>query len=164
MTVVESRPLVAIACQGGGSHAAFGAGVLHRLLEDYGERYHLAGISGTSGGAVNAVLTWSALVQRGREKGPGEAQRRLRGMWEALEARTWPDTARNWWGQLLLSLPVTWEVSPEAWDLRAAEEMRGRLAQFADLENLSGWPSLLLPSSSHGLPPFHLLSLWVDWE
>jgi NTE family protein len=35
----RSTPLVAIACQGGGSHAAFGAGVIDRLLEDHGRRF-----------------------------------------------------------------------------------------------------------------------------
>jgi NTE family protein len=35
----STPPLVAIACQGGGSHAAFGAGVIDRLLEDHGRRF-----------------------------------------------------------------------------------------------------------------------------
>jgi predicted acylesterase/phospholipase RssA len=44
---------VAIACQGGGSHTAFTAGVLKRLLrERLLERYDIVGLSGTSGGAV----------------------------------------------------------------------------------------------------------------
>ena len=58
-------PRVAIACQGGGSHAAFGAGIMHRLLDDHGRKFHLSALSGTSGGAVNAVLTWSGLIQGG---------------------------------------------------------------------------------------------------
>ena len=47
---------VVIACQGGGSHTAFTAGVLKRLL---GARelagYQVSGLSGTSGGAVCAA-------------------------------------------------------------------------------------------------------------
>src|SRR3954451_20759124 len=54
-------PHVAIACQGSGSHAAFGAGIMHRLLEDHGRTFRLSALSGTSGGAVNAVLAWSGL-------------------------------------------------------------------------------------------------------
>ncbi|HET8789464.1 MAG TPA: patatin-like phospholipase family protein, partial [Actinomycetes bacterium] len=54
---------VAIACQGGGSHTAFTAGVLKRLLgakELAG--VEVVGLSGTSGGAVCALLAWSALL------------------------------------------------------------------------------------------------------
>ena len=54
---------VVIACQGGGSHTAFTAGVLKRLLgakELTG--YQVAGLSGTSGGAVCALLAWYALL------------------------------------------------------------------------------------------------------
>src|SRR5690349_23734332 len=113
MSDAGSIPRIAIACQGGGSHAAFGAGVMHRLLEDNGQKFRLGAVSGTSGGAVNAVLAWSGLIQGGQV----EAQRRLHGLWEDLGASEWPDMIRNWWGQLLLNLPfVTWEVSPYVWD------------------------------------------------
>ena len=48
---------VAIACQGGGSHTAFTAGVLRRLFDsDDIARYDVVGLSGTSGGAVCALL------------------------------------------------------------------------------------------------------------
>lgn len=51
-----------IACQGGGSHTAFTAGVLKRLLgADETRGYEVAGISGTSGGAVCAFLAWYAM-------------------------------------------------------------------------------------------------------
>ena len=53
---------VAIACQGGGSHTAFTAGVLKRLLgADELDGYQVVGLSGTSGGAVCALLAWYAL-------------------------------------------------------------------------------------------------------
>jgi len=43
---------VAIACQGGGSHAAFCAGALKVLLAGQVEgNYRVSGLSGTSGGA-----------------------------------------------------------------------------------------------------------------
>src|SRR4051812_12875936 len=41
-------PRVAIACQGGGSHAVFCAGIMHRLLDDHGRKFHLSALSGTS--------------------------------------------------------------------------------------------------------------------
>ena len=63
---------VAIACQGGGSHTAFTAGVLKKLLrsEEF-KRYEVVGLSGTSGGAVCALLAWHHLL---RGDGPGAAK------------------------------------------------------------------------------------------
>ncbi|RLM95257.1 patatin-like phospholipase family protein [Haloarcula sp. Atlit-7R] len=59
---------VAIACQGGGSHTAFTAGVLQEILSEWDdESYDLVGISGTSGGAFNALATWYGLLTGGPE-------------------------------------------------------------------------------------------------
>ena len=52
-----------LALQGGGSHGAFTWGVLDRLLED--GRITLAGISGTSAGAINAALLADGVVRAG---------------------------------------------------------------------------------------------------
>src|SRR5688500_12686300 len=63
---------VAIACQGGGSHTAFTAGVLKRLLRaEELKRYEVVGLSGTSGGAVCALLAWHNLL-RGDAAGAAE--------------------------------------------------------------------------------------------
>src|SRR5215207_2010482 len=51
-------------------------------------------------------------------------------------AREPTDVVRNWWGQMILSLPFTWEVSPYVWDLGAREEMTARLKRWANLEAL----------------------------
>jgi len=59
---------VAIACQGGGSHTAFTCGVLRTLLDDWDDDYELVGISGTSGGAFNALAVWYGLVTDGPER------------------------------------------------------------------------------------------------
>lgn len=60
--MAESTTNVAIACQGGGSHTAFTAGVLSELLTEWPERHELVGLSGTSGGAACASLAWYGLV------------------------------------------------------------------------------------------------------
>ncbi len=49
-----ANPLVNLALQGGGSHGAFTWGVLDALLED--GRIDIEGLSGTSAGAMNAVV------------------------------------------------------------------------------------------------------------
>ena len=56
---------IVIACQGGGSHTAFTAGALKTLLKrNIYEDYQLVGLSGTSGGAICALLTWYSLLRR----------------------------------------------------------------------------------------------------
>jgi NTE family protein len=69
---------LSLALQGGGSFAAFGWGVLDRLLEqpDCG----LDAISGASAGAVNAVLLASGLVEGGRQR----ARARLQQFWARI--------------------------------------------------------------------------------
>ena len=65
----EERRRVAICCQGGGSHTAFTAGVLARLLAAPQLRgTDVVGLSGTSGGAICALLTWIGLRERSPEK------------------------------------------------------------------------------------------------
>lgn len=59
---------VAIACQGGGSHTAFTAGVLKRILNEKKEKYDIVALSGTSGGAICALLTWYGLLTNDRDK------------------------------------------------------------------------------------------------
>ena len=57
---------IAIACQGGGSHNAFTAGVLRQLLERWSDDHQLVALSGSSGGGVCATLTWVGLLQNDR--------------------------------------------------------------------------------------------------
>jgi NTE family protein len=54
-----------LALQGGGSHGAFTWGVLDRLLEQ--PRLQFEGVSGTSSGAMNAVVLANGLARGGRE-------------------------------------------------------------------------------------------------
>ncbi len=82
---------VAIACQGGGSHTAFTAGALQRLLQSGGHR--VVGLSGTSGGAICALLAWYGL-QTG---GPAEATRLLDDFWRSNSATTLLERLRNAW-------------------------------------------------------------------
>ncbi len=57
--------LINIALQGGGAHGAFSWGVLDRLLED--GRIRIEAISGTSAGAMNAVVLADGLAKGGYE-------------------------------------------------------------------------------------------------
>ena len=68
---------VALALQGGGSFGAFAWGVLDRLLE---EQIAFDAISGSSAGAVNAVLLASGMI----EGGPEGARARLSTFWKKM--------------------------------------------------------------------------------
>src|SRR5215472_18438837 len=57
--------LVDLGLQGGGSHGAFTWGVLDRLLEE--PWLTIDGISGTSAGAMNAVVLVSGYAANGRQ-------------------------------------------------------------------------------------------------
>jgi len=76
--VRNGRKRINLALQGGGAHGAFTWGALDQLLED--GRLEIAGISGTSAGAINAVMLADGL-NRG---GPEEARKRLGDFWRAV--------------------------------------------------------------------------------
>ena len=103
---------VAIACQGGGSHTAFTAGVLSRLFQpDVLSRHRVVAMSGTSGGAICALLAWSALIA----DDPQRAEKLLRQFWSDNSASTPPDWLLNtWiqWASRLSNYVVTPAVSP----------------------------------------------------
>jgi NTE family protein len=77
---------VNIALQGGGAHGAFTWGVLDRLFED--DRLWIEAISGTSAGAMNAVVAAQGMF----EGGAAGARARLASFWRAVSkaARTSP--------------------------------------------------------------------------
>lgn len=88
--MTDTTTKVAIACQGGGSHTAFTAGVLRRLFRERDRDYELVGISGTSGGAMCAALAWYGEVHPDEE--PGEL---LTAFWADLAARSPADRFGN---------------------------------------------------------------------
>jgi NTE family protein len=72
------RKRINLALQGGGAHGAFTWGALDQLLGD--GRIEVDGISGTSAGAVNAVMLADGLMRGG----PDEARKRLADFWRAV--------------------------------------------------------------------------------
>ena len=69
---------VNLALQGGGSHGAYSWGALDALLED--ERIEIAGLSGASAGAMNAVVLAAGLEGGGRDG----ARRVLEKFWRSV--------------------------------------------------------------------------------
>lgn len=91
---------VAIACQGGGTHAAFTWGVLTQILETKqrwdtqkgdGDTFDLTAISGTSAGALCALATWYGLAPNRADPDCGTIEKaieRLDFLWTNFAART----------------------------------------------------------------------------
>lgn len=84
-----------LALQGGGAHGALTWGVLDRILED--QRLLIAGISGTSAGAMNAAVLADGLHKGGREG----ARDALTAFWRAVsDAARLSPIQRSIWGHL----------------------------------------------------------------
>lgn len=117
---------IAIACQGGGSHAAYSAGVLQQLLpvlDEKTQNLRLVGISGTSGGAICALLAWYGWLIDGAET----AARKLESFWQSNCAllpgeRLWNESLVGTMGTLSCDI----KFSPYDWPLREEEEIAMR--------------------------------------
>jgi NTE family protein len=134
--IVCRPPSVAIACQGGGSHTAFTAGVLAHLLEapELADR-RVTGISGTSGGAVCATLAWTALRRGDR----AAASRLLTDFWRDNAADGPLERVLNAWLLLAASLQsfgLVPEISPYHTPVSKVglEEFRAMLERHVDFD------------------------------
>ncbi len=91
----KTHTLVDLALQGGGSHGALTWGVLDRILED--ERIEIPAVSGTSAGAMNAVVFADGLHKGGRDG----ARLALRDFWKAVsESARFSPIQRSLWDRL----------------------------------------------------------------
>lgn len=75
---LQRQPAINLALQGGGAHGAFTWGVLDALLED--PRPHFEGLSGSSAGAMNAVVMANGWAAGGRDG----ARQGLEDFWTAI--------------------------------------------------------------------------------
>ncbi|MGL5081947.1 MAG: patatin-like phospholipase family protein [Microcoleaceae cyanobacterium] len=132
------RTKIAIACQGGGSHAAFTAGALQALFENnIQDRYEIVSLSGTSGGALGAALVWYAL-KRGEDP-----VGRLTAFWKDNTAQTSQEIFFN--SFVISTLELTGKgllpqfvVSPaskalKGWMSLATMGLRDRFTNFQEL-------------------------------
>ena len=106
--MVDFVPKVAIACQGGGTHAAFEVGVLTEVLKDIeaGNRFELVGFSGTSAGALCALMVWYGLAPKKRRPGSGsvaEAIKSINSFWDWFAASTPAEIMQNAFSHLALT-------------------------------------------------------------
>jgi NTE family protein len=134
---------VAIACQGGGSHTAFTAGVIKRLLRaEELKRYEVVGLSGTSGGAVCALLAWHNLL-RGDAQGAAEA---LDAFWRDNSATAPHEQIINSWVlwasslQNFITMPVVSPYYDNYFSVSALEEFKRMLERRVDFAKVDLQP------------------------
>jgi len=153
------RKKVNLALQGGGAHGAFTWGVLEGLIED--GRIDVEGISGTSAGAINAVMVADGLARGG----PREACQRLGDFWRAASLDgDLPTLQRAVIDRLFSFLPI--EGSPvQAWfdalsrfwspydlnplNINPLREVIERFVDFKALRALPGPPLFVAATNVH---------------
>lgn len=174
---------IAIACQGGGSHAAFTGGVLPGLLGEFDnlalaharpgpaayreagteggmEAPVLAAISGTSGGAISALLGWYGFITGG----PAEARQRLDTFWDSNAATHAVEASLNHFWRALSDAAAMFGLdiksSPYVYPMQGFEYF-----------NTAVWPLIarsLGPDNPYMRPDYftlpRLLLPSVDWQ
>jgi NTE family protein len=126
-----------LALQGGGAHGAFTWGVLDALLED--PRLQFEGISGSSAGAMNAVMLASGWMQGGREGG----RQTLKDFWnEVAQQMPWAMMTKGDGDSISLSstskMLATWAgyFSPANLNPLALNPLRNVLKRLVDFDEL----------------------------
>jgi NTE family protein len=151
----EATVLIDLALQGGGSHGAFTWGVLDRLLEE--PRFHIAAISGTSAGAMNAAVLANGWIEGGADG----ARAALEKYWRAVSRaaafsplqRSPLDRLMGRWSldtspaYVAMDL-MTRLVSPYDLNPLALNPLRKILNDNIDFERLAGSPILLFVTAT----------------
>lgn len=129
--------LLNLALQGGGAHGAFTWGVLDALLED--GRIAFDGLSGTSAGAMNAVVLAHGWLEGGRDG----ARAALRRFWTALADTVPLEVTRQDIGggvhlAPLVRLWMAWAhyVTPAQFNPLDVNPLRALLSEQVDFEGL----------------------------
>lgn len=125
---------VALACQGGGSQNAFTAGALPVLLRD--PHTEPVALTGTSGGAICALLAWYGL----RTGGPDRATELLAGFWRENGAAGPLAALANLAGLVAArtqeQLGIQVGVSPYWFPEIARAQLGALIARWVDLDRL----------------------------
>lgn len=126
---------IAIACQGGGSHTAFTAGVLKRILKEEKKKFEIVALSGTSGGAICALLAWYGLLTHDKKK----SIRLLDSFWQENSARSyWEKTMNEWllWSARMPELMAIPAMSPYSYPPWAQDYLKTLLEKHVEFDKL----------------------------
>jgi NTE family protein len=132
-----------LALQGGGAHGAFTWGVLDRFLEEPCLAFD--GASGTSAGAVNAVLLAAGLMEGGADA----ARSKLGDFWKGMSTVSYRDLSpgvpadasivgsnADWWLNATMVDLVTKFLSPYEFNPAEFNPLRDQVLQLVDFERL----------------------------
>jgi NTE family protein len=147
---------IAVACQGGGTHAAFTWGVLSKILETKkawdagpqdGDTFDIVALSGTSAGALCALAAWYGLVPNKADPACGtidKAIERLDFLWTTFAATTPAETTHNQIVAAFLGLKARGVPLPEAnpYDIYGSIGLAG-LSMIGARPEYLGFPGLL---------------------
>ncbi len=140
--------VIDLALQGGGAHGAFTWGVLDCLLED--DRIVIEGISGTSAGAMNAVVVADGLATGGKE-GAREALGKFwaavseagknspfkRSLWDIMTGRWTLDYSPGYlFFDSLVRLVSPYQMNP--FNINPLRELVSSLVDFEHVRNAEG--------------------------
>lgn len=129
MTQRRETRRINLALQGGGAHGAFTWGVLERLLDE--DWIEIAGISGTSAGALNGAALKAGLVRASGAAGRRAARENLEWLWGRVGET--PSLRFNRWAdQMLPYLPPLMRRLAEATSPMAWLDMMSRLVSPYD--------------------------------
>jgi len=126
---------IAIACQGGGSHTAFTAGVLKRILKEEKNKFDIVAFSGTSGGAICALLAWYGLLANYKKK----SIRLLDSFWQDNSARSyWERIMNEWilWSARMPELMAIPAMSPYSYPPWAQDYLKTLLEKHVEFDKL----------------------------
>jgi NTE family protein len=133
-----------LALQGGGSHGAFTWGVLDRLLEE--EHIEIAAISGTSAGAMNAVVCGEGLMEGDRAHARAQLDHFWHGMGDTaarmspFQRTPWQhltnDYSLNFSPMYEMSLAISRMVSPYQSNPFGYNPLRDALNELIDFERV----------------------------
>jgi NTE family protein len=144
-----------LALQGGGSHGAYTWGALDALLED--TRIEIAGVSGASAGAMNAVVMAFGLLAGGR----AGARQKLAEFWRKVSEEGAPSAGipaiDAWVGvwKSILTPPSVVEAATESaspyefnpLDLNPLEDTLSSVVDFSELRKAAG-PKLFIAATN----------------
>jgi NTE family protein len=151
-----TKKRIAIACQGGGTHAAFTWGVLTEILRTKqswddtsgrGQSFDIVALSGTSAGALCALATWYGLVPNTADRECGsiaKAIERLDFLWTAFGATNAIELFHNQAVASLLTLKSKGMPFPGSspYDIAGSVGLAG-LAMLGARQEYLGFPGLL---------------------
>jgi NTE family protein len=140
---VAAKKRIDLALQGGGAHGAFTWGVLDRLLED--KRLEIEAISGTSAGAMNAVVLADGLDRDGHDGARAALAQFWRGVSDStgsayFDGDPWRRWASTWgldgtpwltWFNLMTQFASPYEFNPLNYN-----PLRDQVAKQVDFERL----------------------------